>query len=979
MKKALLIIIILFVPIFIKAATCDVEKISIDSISVEKSIGGTFEKSDATISGNKINLDLSMNNVGDSITYKIAVRNDSNEDFELDDSSMEKASDYIEYSFNNSDSVTVKANSTKVVLLKVEYKNPIPASVLVGDTYNENEDLLLSLSTLTNPKTGDTRVILISIALVFSVILFIILKKGSKASLLSILVLLIIIPLVINAACKVEIEISSNVEIKKIAEFDIGSVVNKKIKILAGWVDHGPGAYINDKEEPKVLRVNSDDDEEGDGFVIKSFKRSQTLPDDIKALVDEELNDINNTDVSQEVNQRIEEIKNNNQIIDYVHIKEEDGVKIFCANFEEEEMCADESDIEMTVRQSENQIMIIVENNEYTYLVYDDETNSFNIWTEEEYKDVLARKIISGSKDIMSKNILSSEDSNYIIYGWYDKVAKEIYYYCEKELVYLNSDSSEMFSGIRNLKSVPGLLEADASRVENMSRMFYSSGIFNTDLSSLNLSNVTDMSEMFYGLSCHSSTPNGVLNLSNLNVSNVKNMRQMFMYVGSGCESLTINLSNWDTSSVTDMSGMFSYAYREIPTANIDLTNLNVSNVKNMKSMFERFGEYSTNVQINLSNFNSSSVTDMSQMFANVGSYSKTVNLNLSGMNTSNVTNMASMFSSLGPSGGNNDAAVLNVDISSWNTSKVEDMSHMFDSAGRYVKNVSITGLSNFRTSNVKDMNHMFNQFGESIPSFSLDISSWDTSKVENMSTMFRNAGNKSTSFELDLSNWNTSKVTTMAEMFAYTGQNATSWTIGDLSRWDTSKVENMYLFFVGCGNKAETFNLGNLSNWNTSNVKDMTSMFAFTGKNSSTWYIGDLSSWNVSSVETMSGMFNGSGQSAETWSIGDLSSWDTSKVTVMVNMFKEAGRNAVNWVSIGTLNVYADNIRYLFCDSINAKGTINIRKNSSNYSYAFQNSATKTDASIVVNYTDVVTNINAIVNTKSSNSHVTKGNLLTD
>ena len=153
-KLLIIFIFLLIMPFIVKAESCDVEKISIESISVVDIIGNATEKSEASINGNNIVLDLSMNDVGDSITYQIVVKNDSNDDFELDDSSMETKSEYIKYTFNDNDSVTVKAKSTKDVELKVEYKTQVPASLLVGDAYNDNENLLLSLSTLINPKTG---------------------------------------------------------------------------------------------------------------------------------------------------------------------------------------------------------------------------------------------------------------------------------------------------------------------------------------------------------------------------------------------------------------------------------------------------------------------------------------------------------------------------------------------------------------------------------------------------------------------------------------------------------------------------------------------------------------------------------------------------------------------------------------------------------------------------------------------------------
>ena len=68
-------------------------------------------------------------------------------------------------------------------------------------------------------------------------------------------------------------------------------------------------------------------------------------------------------------------------------------------------------------------------------------------------------------------------------------------------------------------------------------------------IENLNTSEVTDMTNMFFGCSRLTS-----LNLSNFNTSKVTNMRWMFLE----CSNLTsLNLSNFNTSKVTNMKGMF--------------------------------------------------------------------------------------------------------------------------------------------------------------------------------------------------------------------------------------------------------------------------------------------------------------------------------------------------------------------------------------------------------------------------------------
>ena len=67
------------------------------------------------------------------------------------------------------------------------------------------------------------------------------------------------------------------------------------------------------------------------------------------------------------------------------------------------------------------------------------------------------------------------------------------------------------------------------------------------DLNDIDVSGITDMSNLFYNLDPHN------IDISEWDVSNVKNMRFMFQF----CKHFNSNLSNWDVSNVKDMTEMF--------------------------------------------------------------------------------------------------------------------------------------------------------------------------------------------------------------------------------------------------------------------------------------------------------------------------------------------------------------------------------------------------------------------------------------
>ena len=186
----------------------------------------------------------------------------------------------------------------------------------------------------------------------------------------------------------------------------------------------------------------------------------------------------------------------------------------------------------------------------------------------------------------------------------------------------------------------------------------------NEDLSRVCITKITDLgwngdptnSPLFFQ---DMSQTNNVINqeLSNWDVSNVTNMSYMFYY-GSGVEQ---DFSNWDFSNVTNMMGMFNQS-SIIPDSSIN--NWDVSNVTNMSYMFE--GLFSGNLE--LSNWDVSNVTDMSGMFAGNGTQGADYP-NIGVWNVSNVANMYGMFF------GN---TLFNQDISTWNVSNVNNMQSMF-------------------------------------------------------------------------------------------------------------------------------------------------------------------------------------------------------------------------------------------------------------------------------------------------------------
>ena len=66
-----------------------------------------------TFQDRNISLNLKLYEVGDSISYNMTIKNDSEEDYMLDEDAFKTDSEYIEYSLRTNDnSNVVKAGST---------------------------------------------------------------------------------------------------------------------------------------------------------------------------------------------------------------------------------------------------------------------------------------------------------------------------------------------------------------------------------------------------------------------------------------------------------------------------------------------------------------------------------------------------------------------------------------------------------------------------------------------------------------------------------------------------------------------------------------------------------------------------------------------------------------------------------------------------------------------------------------------------
>ena len=176
------------------------------------------------------------------------------------------------------------------------------------------------------------------------------------------------------------------------------------------------------------------------------------------------------------------------------------------------------------------------------------------------------------------------------------------------------------------------------------------------DLTRVCTSRIVDMYNLLYMATEQNGFPFNQ-DISSWDVSNVTNMGRMFAWA----DSFNQDISYWDVSNVTNMDSMFLWA----DSFNQDISSWDVSNVTNMFSMFEgrvtvengQVVNHFSNFNTPLENWDVGNVTNMGRMF--LGS---NYNKNISSWDVSNVTEMSGMF------GYTN---LFNQDISSWDVSGV--------------------------------------------------------------------------------------------------------------------------------------------------------------------------------------------------------------------------------------------------------------------------------------------------------------------
>ena len=546
MKKILLVVLflLLFPSMVFAKDTCNNDDIKIEEINVLEKEGYTEELTPVSIDNNKINLNLEMYNVGESITYKIKVKNNSNNDYYFTKDSFNLNTDYIEYSLLNNSEV-IKSNEEKEIELKITYKKQISE-----DEFNENNMMSITLSDtpLSNPSTKRS-LIFIFLVIFITMIMFII--RNKKISKVLIGLILCFIPLSIKALCTVNLEINANITInEKEAVFLPGKEVNAKMKILAGDDTSTVTTGYNFQDENIVAVKYSEIEPIESEKEEKNIVSAIDSPYPIYMWYEEGViywwSEVKHPKLNEDSSWMFNRMTNLNDLAGLRNFDVSSTTNIYSLFFYDSSITSIEDLRNWDTRNVTNMGFLFCE--------------CYNLSSVDALKDWDVSKVESLDSFLMQDSNITSLEP---LKNWDTKNVTTLFQSFQgigindlKGLESWNTSRIEnlisTFSKCQNLVSLEALKSWDTSRVIYMNMTFRLSGIIRLDgLESWNTKNVTNMSRTF-----SNTRINNLQALKNWNVSNVTSFYKIFETNPNMIDASAIN--DWNIQPTANFRDMFN-------------------------------------------------------------------------------------------------------------------------------------------------------------------------------------------------------------------------------------------------------------------------------------------------------------------------------------------------------------------------------------------------------------------------------------
>lgn len=635
----LLLISILLIPCFVKAEEDESNNIKLDSITLNSKSENAEEVSSAKLDGKKISLDLKLYDPGDYVEYSIKIKNVSEKEYTFDKSTFKVEKEYLTYEFSyDEESNTLKPDEERILKLRVLYTNKVPETLLVNDSFNAENSLIISLTNddkivpIINPETGLINPIFYVSIMILSGVMLLIIFKGSKKTKVIVVTLfaLTIIPLYTYALTKIDIDIDAKILIDgKEAYFLIGREVNAKMKKLAddsntnGSTDNNiisileskvePG--LNNKEEKNIVSLPdspypiymwyedgilywwSEDKSPNVNSDARSMFTTMKSLTDISGLEDF---DVSRVTTMYSMFHSDSSLKSLNSLHKWNTSNVTDMTATFALDISLESLEGLESwDVSKV-------------------------TTMMQTFAGHSTIGPVPIKSLKPLKNWDVSNVENFSGTFQRVYGLTSLEGLENWN------VSSANDMSYMFSNCINLENIESLRNWNVSKVTNIKFMFARSSF--TDLSPLKKWNVSSVTLLngFLERNANIISLNG---LEEWNTSKVTKLDQFCDY----CASLSdiSALSSWDTSSVESMTFMFAE-----DTSLQDVSAIKNWDNKNLNDMTAILYNCPV-VKLDLSGFKTPRLTNINNAFRLMSSLEE---IDISGIDLSNVTKTSNLF-----------------------------------------------------------------------------------------------------------------------------------------------------------------------------------------------------------------------------------------------------------------------------------------------------------------------------------------------
>ena len=238
MKYLKYLLILLFIP-FIVYAENNIEITKIELIEKSPYVA---ELESATNDNLKLKFNLSFTKLNDYAKYQVILKNNTNKDYGVDNTSTFNDGEFIKYEYSIDGDKVLHANSEKTIYVTITYSKEISEDKYENNKYSEKNNVSIEFSNdekeqdkeletvkfVTNPKTSSNELIYLIISFSIIAILFIIITKNNKLK-KYMLIILMLIPITIYALEKIHLDLETYIEIEQTKIFYIATHFDSEI------------------------------------------------------------------------------------------------------------------------------------------------------------------------------------------------------------------------------------------------------------------------------------------------------------------------------------------------------------------------------------------------------------------------------------------------------------------------------------------------------------------------------------------------------------------------------------------------------------------------------------------------------------------------------------------------------------------------------------------------------------------------------